>query len=528
MDRTVLVIPILILAFQIYEPVLMVGVPDAPESSPLEISVWSDRDYYYWGEENFRDFRVPYAGFIYVYVNRRVEVTIVEEGEGWRSESRGIYSLPQAGLYLHRFSTESYMSGGRSGYVTLKFIASDNYGNTASAETIIDIKPATPDPYKPRLRCKSYSPILIAKGVDSELKITIINCGGRAAANVKAKLLETSQVKVVSGIAAVDRLEPGEEWTATFEVRPSVEGPIPVEVELTYSSAGQGVKDGFRVVVFSGVVKGKILEINIPEKVKVGEPFNVEVRFKNTGSIEATYTITFRSGLEEKRESKVLGPGDTANQTFTVAFQEPGEKLVAIELSSGGSRLDEKSTSITVEESRCIIVTASYGSELMPDVVFLKDFRDRVIRRSYLGGRFLWIFEKLYYAFSPQLAEFISKHELLRAWVRIGLKPLIGILKLSSTAYDKISPSEFSVLTIGLIASLAIGMAYLWPLAFLLRMKMCRIAPAWIVSTILTLVSWLFKLDLMASLTSLLMVALTMLMGLASFRIATTKLTKIL
>lgn len=510
MGRIALIIPILILAFQIYEPVLIVKVPEAPESSPLELAVWADRDYYYWSEDNFRDFRAPYAGYIYIYANRKVNITIVEEGEGWRSESHGVYSLPQAGLYFYRFSTESYMVGEKSGYVTLKFEASDDYGNTASAETIIDIRPTTPDPYKPRLRCKSYVPNLIAKDVDSELKITIINCGGGAAANVKAKIVETSQVNVVSGVATIDRLEPGEEWVVTFKVKSTVEGPVPVEVELTYSSAGQGVKDNLRVVVFSGVVKGRIVEVNMPEKVKVGEQFDVEVRFKNTGSIETTYIVTFKSGVEEKRASRVLGPGESATHTFTVVFHEPGEKLVAIELLSGESQLDKKSASITVEESRCIIVTAAYGSELMPGVVFLKDFRDRKIRSTYLGERFLWAFEKLYYTFSPQLATFISRHETLRVCVRIGLKPLIEILKLSSMAY---SFGDLSVLIMGLAASLAIGVVYLWPLSFILRLRTSAILPAWLASAVAMLVSWLFKVDLIASLASLQWVALTILLG---------------
>ncbi len=510
MGRITLIIPILVLAFQIYEPVLIVSLPDASESSPLDISVWADRDYYYWGEENFKDFRVPYAGYIYIYTNRKVDVTIVEEGEGWRSESHGMYSLPQAGLYFYRFSTESYMVGEKSGYVTIKFEASDDYGNTASAETIIDIRPATPDPYKPRLRCKSYAPNLIPKDVDTELKITIVNCGGGVAANVKAKIIETSQVHVVSGVATIDRLEPGEEWTATFKVKSTVEGPTPVEVELTYSSAGQGVKDNFRIVAFSGSVKGRILEVNMPEKVKVGEQFDVEVRFKNVGSIETMYTIKFKSGVEEKSASKVLGPGDSATHTFTVVLQEPGEKLVAIELLSGTIQLDKKSHSITVEESRCIIVTAAYGSELMPDVVFLRNFRDKRVRSSYLGERFLWAFEKLYYMFSPQLARFISKHKTLRLCVRIGLKPLIWILKLSSMAYVS---GDLSVLIVGFIASLAVGVVYFWPLSLMLRMKTSILLPAWISSTAIMLISWLLRVDLMASLASLQWVALTMLLG---------------
>ncbi len=70
----------------------------------------------------------------------------------------------------------------------------------------------------------------------------------------------------------------------------------------------------------------------------------------------------------------------------------------------------------------CFIATAAFGSDLAPKVVLLKQFRDRFLLTNSPGT----VFVKLYYHFSPPLAHFIARHNLLRAGVRLLLYPLIA------------------------------------------------------------------------------------------------------
>ena len=116
----------------------------------------------------------------------------------------------------------------------------------------------------------------------------------------------------------------------------------------------------------------------------------------------------------------------------------------------------------------CIIATATYGSELSPEVKFLRDFRDDKVLKTFAGSCFMTVFNAWYYSFSPRLASEIATNIALRSFMKIMLYPLIGLLHLASTTYSFFGfYPEFAVVVSGLIASCLIGIVYFSPLALL-------------------------------------------------------------
>ena len=111
---------------------------------------------------------------------------------------------------------------------------------------------------------------------------------------------------------------------------------------------------------------------------------------------------------------------------------------------------------------KCVIATATFGSEVSPAVQFLRNFRDRLVLSTTAGSAFMQVFNAWYYSFSPSVAQFIANNDPIRAPIRVMLYPLLGVLGLSSLVYSLFSGApEFGVVMAGLVASSLIGLVYL-------------------------------------------------------------------
>jgi len=126
------------------------------------------------------------------------------------------------------------------------------------------------------------------------------------------------------------------------------------------------------------------------------------------------------------------------------------------------------SSSETNVQPKCFIATATYGSELSSEVALLRNFRDAEVLKTSAGRSFMLAFNAFYYGFSPRVASFIASNNYLRTIMKILLYPLIGILYVASRVFTKLAFNpEFAVILAGVIASSAIGIVYLGPIAIL-------------------------------------------------------------
>jgi len=117
----------------------------------------------------------------------------------------------------------------------------------------------------------------------------------------------------------------------------------------------------------------------------------------------------------------------------------------------------------------CLVATATYGSELSPEVQFLRGFRDQQVLSTFAGSEFMKAFNAWYYSFSPSVASFIANNPTVRSAMKILLYPLVGILHLSASAYAVFNFNpELAVCVAGLVASGLIGIVYFSPMALAL------------------------------------------------------------
>lgn len=136
-----------------------------------------------------------------------------------------------------------------------------------------------------------------------------------------------------------------------------------------------------------------------------------------------------------------LAPGETVNLPgLSDDFQNKEQQTLTFNFSVSSSETDyatsnnQASASLlllafdncevdigAVGPSGCFIATAAYGSPLEPHVESLRLFRDRYLVQSTAGRAFI----RLYYRYSPPVADFIANRPILRGVVRFLLTPLV-------------------------------------------------------------------------------------------------------
>ena len=111
----------------------------------------------------------------------------------------------------------------------------------------------------------------------------------------------------------------------------------------------------------------------------------------------------------------------------------------------------------------CLIATAAYGTELAPQVQFLREIRDNTVMSTASGAAFMSGFNTLYYSFSPTIADMERDNPLFQDAVRVFITPMISTLSIMTLAEDG---SEAEVLGLGIsVIALNLGMYITAPAA---------------------------------------------------------------
>jgi peptidyl-prolyl cis-trans isomerase B (cyclophilin B) len=117
----------------------------------------------------------------------------------------------------------------------------------------------------------------------------------------------------------------------------------------------------------------------------------------------------------------------------------------------------------------CLIATATYGSELAPQVQLLREIRDNTVLQTQSGISFMTAFNQFYYSFSPAIADYERENTVFKETVKLILTPLLTSLTLLQHADID---SEYDMLGYGLgIILLNVGMYFIAPALLITKIR---------------------------------------------------------
>jgi streptogramin lyase len=216
-----------------------------------------------------------------------------------------------------------------------------------------------------------------------------------------------------------------------------------------------------------------------------GSRVDIPISVTSLGAFDSVVTVDSVFSPQHIGVGATFTPQDvqlTAGETTTTTME-----IIATKGTTGTYQVTVTGTSssparthqivINVNVSPCIIATATFGSELAPEVQFLRDFRDQQIMQTFAGSNFMQVFNAWYYSFSPAVAGYEYSHSTTRFVIKQALYPLMGILHLASYTYSVLAfEPEAAALVAGIVASSLIGAAYLaLPLTAILYVERKRI-----------------------------------------------------
>jgi peptidyl-prolyl cis-trans isomerase B (cyclophilin B) len=181
-----------------------------------------------------------------------------------------------------------------------------------------------------------------------------------------------------------------------------------------------------------------------------GEIFSVKFKEVMIYDIEKFYTLAYSNGVEDY-ESQLPRFEETVD-SFEILSQETSN----IESS-------------TEEGGGCLIATATFGSELAPQVQQLREIRDNTILSTESGTAFMSGFNQFYYSFSPVIADMERENPLFKEFVKLSLTPMLSSLSILNYV-DIDSESEMLSYGIGIIL-MNVGMYFAAPAIIIYKIR---------------------------------------------------------
>ena len=232
--------------------------------------------------------------------------------------------------------------------------------------------------------------------------------------------------------------------------------------ELAMLYAEQAVVDAKRAQEFAEQEAAYMKDANRAMEKAVRAQEKAAEAEKRLAEAERAFDLNQQGRAEEKAED-ARDAADAAREyaddvqyilaSFPTAFAQSEQSGGVISPPGGG----------------CLIATAAFGSEMAPQVQFLRELRDTTVLQTESGSAFMAGFNQFYYSFSPAIADYERENPAFKEAVKITLTPLLTSLTLLQYA-DIDSESEMLGYGISIIL-LNIGMYFVAPAVLIMKVK---------------------------------------------------------
>ena len=286
----------------------------------------------------------------------------------------------------------------------------------------------------------------------SEFTITIIPLENEMLRELHISLLCSNEIReLVNCDRLYDELFPGDEGKIDEQIARGDISPLDI-MQVENISRSKIFLDEF-------------LPLNSVIQVLILSEEDLQVKSVNSNVIENLQQL---GDIQESGWFFISKAGQVIDARY-IFGQESSVSKNVLAFSIGPDHGDEIEIKEVEGGGGCLIATAAFGSELSPQIQFLREIRDNTVLQTESGTIFMAGFNQFYYSFSPAVADYERENLVFKETVKIMLTPLLTSLTLLHYA-DIDSESEMLGYGIGVIL-LNIGMYFVAPAVLIMTVR---------------------------------------------------------
>lgn len=180
---------------------------------------------------------------------------------------------------------------------------------------------------------------------------------------------------------------------------------------------------------------------------------------------QGSYSPEQKQAIEEG-----IKKGEELREEQREQAEEEQDQVTPIQEELEEQVIEEKE--VTTQEQNgggCLIATATYGSELAPQIQLLREIRDGVIFGTNSGTMFMAGFNQFYYSFSPTIADWERQNPVFKEIVKITITPMLSTLSILNFVNID-SEQEMLAYGVGIIL-LNLGMYFVIPAVVIIKTR---------------------------------------------------------